>query len=105
MKITVEYSAFLKQHTGRAAETVETGGPCTVQELLRGLAARYGEPFHSALLDQNDRLRPVLLLSVNEEQVNWHQPAPLHDGDIVTILSPIAGGVISKKSKPHGRNG
>ncbi|MFB3789277.1 MAG: MoaD/ThiS family protein [bacterium] len=92
MKITVEYSAFLKHHLGRSSETVETGDAWTVQDLLRDLAARHGEPFRSTLLDANQQLRPMMLLAVDGAQVDWNIPVALRDGNVVTVLSPIAGG-------------
>jgi len=96
MTITVEYSAFLKRHLGRSSETVDTGGPCTLQDLLRDLAARHGEPFQSTLLDANHQLRPMMLLAVDGEQVDWKTPVALREGNVVTILSPIAGGSMAE---------
>ena len=36
--------------------------------------------------------RGALLLAVNDEQVFWETPLELRDGDVVRIMTPIAGG-------------
>ena len=36
--------------------------------------------------------RTALLLAVNDEQVFWETPLELRDGDVVRIMTPIAGG-------------
>ena len=49
-------------------------------EMRRLLLGSAGEPHDS------------LLLFVGEEQVRWETPRELRDGDVVTVLAPMAGG-------------
>ena len=91
MKVAVRYMAQLRQAAGRAGEQVELDQPCTAAELLKRMADRYGRPFRDLVLDAHDRLRPAVLLFVGDEQVRPETTA-LRDGDVLTVLTPMAGG-------------
>ncbi len=92
MKIKVEYSAFLRHHCQLETEELDLQNSCSMQQLIGMLVDRLGEPFRSTVLDRSGMLRPSLILSVNERQVDWENPLELHDGDSVALLTPIAGG-------------
>lgn len=92
MKLTVEYSAQLKQIVGCASEIVEAAHPCTVQNLVRQLAEKHGDSFRSFVLNENKILQPTLLLALNDEQVDWLVETPLNENDRIGLYSPIAGG-------------
>ena len=91
MKITVKYMAQVKQAAGASSEVVELAGPCSVGECIARLAERHGEPLRRLLLEADGQVQPALLLFVGEEQVE-PETAALVDGDVVTILAPMAGG-------------
>ena len=91
MKVAVRYMAQLRQAAGAACEQVELDRPCSVGELLTRLADRHGGPFRDLLLDAGGRVRPAVLLFVGDEQVGPGR-AGLGDGDVVTVLTPMAGG-------------
>jgi molybdopterin converting factor small subunit len=90
MQVTVKYLAQVRHAAGVPAETLCLDRPCTLQQLLMQLAERHGEPFRR-LLDATGR-SPSLLFFVGDEQVRWDACVELRDGDLVTVLSPIAGG-------------
>ncbi len=92
MKITVHYSAQFQPAAGTARECVEIDPPCTVQELVLGLAGERRAALQTMLLDGQRGLRPHVLLCVRDEQIEWDRPAALRDGDEVLLLSPISGG-------------
>jgi molybdopterin converting factor small subunit len=92
MKITIHYMAQLKQAAGTPAEQVILDAPCTVGELVRRLAEQHGEPLRRLLLDGQGGLQPTNLFFIGDEQVQPSDCAALKDGDVVTVLSPIAGG-------------
>jgi molybdopterin converting factor small subunit len=92
MKVAVHYLAQLKQAAGIATESVTLDGPCFLQTLLTHLAERHGEAFRRVLLNPVGGLQESILLFVGEEQVRWETPVDLKDGDVVTILAPMAGG-------------
>jgi molybdopterin converting factor small subunit len=92
MKITLDYSSYLLHQIVRPQSAIELDEPYFVQDLIRRLAEEYGETFRNTILDASGNLRPMILLSVNEEQIDWNEPLPLRNGDRIALLSPIAGG-------------
>lgn len=92
MKLTVEYSAQLKQIVGCASEMIETDKPCTIRTLVRHLAERHGDSFRTFVLNENELIHPTLLFAVNDEQVDPREDLPLHENDRIGLYSPIAGG-------------
>ncbi|HXG10388.1 MAG TPA: MoaD/ThiS family protein [Gemmataceae bacterium] len=92
MKVAVRYLAQLRQAAGCTEEEINLDGPCLLQDLLRQLADRHGEHFRRLLLASADALQPSILLFVGEDQVRWDTPVKLRDGDVITVLSPMAGG-------------
>jgi molybdopterin converting factor small subunit len=83
--------AQLRQAAGAACEQVELDRPGSVGELLARLADRHSGPFRDLLLDAGGGVRPAVLLFVGDEQVGPDR-AGLRDGDVVTVLTPMAGG-------------
>lgn len=92
MKVAVKYMAQLRDAVGLAYEQVELEQPCSVQDFASQLAARHGDRLRRLLLDANGALQPTILLFVSGRQVVPDSPVGLHDGDVVTVLSPMAGG-------------
>lgn len=91
MRVAVRYMVQLRQAAGAPSEQVELERPCSVGELLTLMADRHGGRFRELLLDAAGEVRPALLLFVGDEQVGPDR-APLRDGDVVTVLTPMAGG-------------
>jgi molybdopterin converting factor small subunit len=90
MKITVCYMAQLKQAADVGSEQVEVGNPCSIQDLAHRLADRHGDGLRKLLFGANGTLQPTNLFFIGDAQA---QPSdPLKDGDVLTVLSPIAGG-------------
>jgi molybdopterin converting factor small subunit len=92
MRVTVKYMAQLKQAAGVSADLVEVSVPCSAADLLRRLAERYGDAFRRIVFAETDGIHPALLLFVGEEQVHADKPHAFQDGDVLTILAPMAGG-------------
>ena len=92
MQITVEYTAQVKRAAGVAGESIDVDSDCSVQDLLKQIANRHGDPLAGLLLGDTGALSPSILLFVNDEQVRWETPRLLHENDVLTILSPISGG-------------
>ncbi len=91
MKVTVRYMAQLRRAAGVADEEVELDQPCSAAELLKRLAEQHGLPFRTLLLGDADGVRPAVLLFIGDEQVG-PETAPLQDGAVLTVLTPMAGG-------------
>ena len=92
MKVAVKYMAQLRDAVGLAYEQIDLETPCSVQEFAAHLAARHGDRLRRLLLDAHGGLQPTILLFVGGRQIVRDSPVALHDGDVVTVLSPMAGG-------------
>src|SRR5262249_10215811 len=91
MKITVKYQTQVKRAAGLGGEVVEFEGS-SVGQLLRQLAARHGDAFRRLVLRDDDAPQESILAFVDDRQVTAGGAAPLRDGDVVTLLAPMAGG-------------
>ena len=92
MNIAVRYMAQLKTAAGCAAEQVELDASASVTDLVGRLARQHGEPLAGLLLDAGGRPQPTILVFVGDQQVVAGQSLVLKDGDVLTFLSPMAGG-------------
>ena len=92
MQVSVRYMAQLRTATGAAAETLDVEGSCTAAERVAQVAARHGEALRRLLFGADGRLHPAILVFVGDTQAGVDERLPLNDGDVVTLLSPIAGG-------------
>jgi molybdopterin converting factor small subunit len=92
MQIAVHYLAQIKQAAGTACEEIEVEHPCGVQDFVGRLADRHGAPLRHLLIGADGRLQPTILLFVGTEQVSPEEHVELKDRDVVTLLSPVAGG-------------
>jgi molybdopterin converting factor small subunit len=92
MTITVEYFGQLRQATGTPAETIELQSQGTLDELLNVLARRHGWSTENSASPAAAGPRLPKLVFVNDESAGAGSAMQLHDRDVVTILSPIAGG-------------
>lgn len=89
MNVTVRYLAQLRHAAGRPEDVVGVPGPLPVSGLLAELAGRR-PAMRSSFLTHAGRPQPTLLVFVGDEQVGHDHP--LKDGDVVTLLTPVAGG-------------
>ena len=78
-RINVQYYALLREQAGRSSESLVTDA-ATARELYEELKGRY--PFSLA--------PEMLRVAINSEFGEWTQP--LHDGDSVVFIPPVAGG-------------
>ncbi len=92
MKVTVQYLAQVKRAAGCASEAVELDDASSPRELVRRLAERHGEALRGLLLGPTGEPHASLLVFVGDEQVRWEPARELRDGDVVTVLAPMAGG-------------
>jgi molybdopterin converting factor small subunit len=95
MKITVEFLSLPNVAKMVGSKTVVLDFPgTTVNELVREVAAKYGEKVQKFLLDESGHLDMSLGLMLNQKEWVRHNEMdrPLHDGDRVTIMILAAGG-------------
>ncbi len=92
MRVSVRYLAQLRAAAGVAGEAVDIDGPCTASDLATLLAARHGDALRRLLLGADGRLSAAILVFVGDAQVGPAERLALKDGDVITLLSPVAGG-------------
>ncbi len=92
MPITVRVPTPLQKLTGDKAEVVAQGA--TVQELLANLEQQF-PGIKARLCDEQGKLRRFVNVYVNEEDIRFlkQEGTPVKDGDEVSIIPAIAGGV------------
>lgn len=77
-RVRVRYFAILREHTGCAAEALDTAA-ATAGELYRELDGRYRFPRLASLK-----------VAINDEFRDWN--SAIADGDDVVFMPPVAGG-------------
>lgn len=92
MEVRVEYFAQVKKTIGKAHEWLSINNPFVLDDLLRLLYDRNGSEFRSVVFDENGRILPSIMISLNYEQVQQGRDLTLRHGDTVSILSPMSGG-------------
>lgn len=92
MAIKVRIPTALRSVTGGQPEVVGEGS--TVFELLKDLDSRY-PGFGARVFGQDGNVQRFINIFVNDEDIRFlaGQNTPLSDGDEVSIIPAIAGGV------------
>ena len=92
MKVEVTYVGQVRAAAGTSIETVELDDSATVAACATQLADRHGEEFGRLLLDDEGVLRPSILVFLADEQIQDAASTTLADGNVLTFLTPLAGG-------------
>jgi molybdopterin converting factor small subunit len=94
MKVRLQYTAQLRAAVGRVEEDVEPIGDGNLGELLIRLATEWRRAAAPFVLTAAGDLQPSLLIGVNGQGVSPREArtTKLRDGDVVTLMPPIAGG-------------
>lgn len=81
IRVKVLYFGMARDAAGSGEEQLTFSIPASVDDLLSEAEKRHGGL---------GRLRKLIRVAVNEELVNGR--VSLHDGDVVAVLPPVAGG-------------
>ena len=92
IKITVKFSAQIKQAAGVPSKIIELEHACPVKDLLLRLAQEHGGTFRQVILDSEGRPKDTILVFVDDTHVLWNDPEPLKDGDVISLMAPVSGG-------------
>ncbi len=92
MNIMINYFGQLKQATGKADETHELTDGISLQDALIQLSGKYGDSFKKIALNEDEAIRPSLMVLINDKPVVKQDTNTLNDGDTLTLLTAIAGG-------------
>lgn len=90
MHVTVNYLAQVKRAAGVSGERVAIPANCTLAQLILQLACQHEAAFRAMVLDFTGQPQTALLYAVGDSQADLSHA--LSDGDVVTILAPMAGG-------------
>ena len=90
MRVTVQYLAQIKRAAGCSSEDVEAPEAISLRGFVVLLAARHDSGFRTLLLDDAGEPRKSLLFFVGDDHAELSRC--LHDGDAVSILTPMSGG-------------
>ena len=92
MKITIEYNGQLRHLAQRESDVLDIAEGTSIPEAVAQAATSYDESFQVILFDSQGELLPSALVLMHDEPVNREQWPTLTDGDVLTLLPPIAGG-------------
>ncbi len=93
MNIQIRYQSQIKSAAGVAGEEIELRAAAGLRELIDTVVARHGDKLRSALFAPEGKLQPTILVFVGDNQVDAaDESLHLVEGDVVTLLAPMAGG-------------
>jgi molybdopterin converting factor small subunit len=92
MRITLEYHGQLRHLAQAESESREVDDGTSIPELVSAVAGDYDELFRAILLDASGALTPSALILMGDDPVDRENWPVLKDGDVITLLPPIAGG-------------
>ena len=90
MRVVVEYLAHIKRAGGTPRDTIEIPAGATLADVLGAVSVLLDAPFRELLLDAEGKPRRSLLFFVADRNIDGSHT--LNDGDVVSILAPMAGG-------------
>lgn len=88
MKVTIYYHAQIRKAAGVESECVEGAEGATLLDVLKTID--HGADFRALLFDAQGAPHATILFLVNDLPVTPDQT--LHDGDRLSVFSPVAGG-------------
>jgi molybdopterin synthase sulfur carrier subunit len=94
MKVKIRYFALLRELTGKREELVELEEDASVGKLLETLSIKYGGRFRDYLygVGEFEGLSLNFLLNGRNVSLDKGFETKLQDGDVLSILPPVAGG-------------
>ncbi len=92
MQVTLKYFGQLRHFAEVEEEALDVSEGATLTEVVREVAARYGEGFADIVFDDAGAFRSSLMLLVNDVPVDKGAPGDLEGGETVTLLPAISGG-------------
>ena len=98
MNIAVELYGMWRDIAGSSSVTVTLASGSTLHDLVRDLAARYGEDFHTLLINPaTGELWSTFAVAVNDLPIERaaEMDRELRADDRVMLLHPVAGGADS----------
>lgn len=92
MKIQVKYTAQLKKAMGKREETIELKDGACAADLLTELLNKNQQALTNIVFNTDGTFLNAVLIVRNGQQISYESPESLLENDVITIMSPIAGG-------------
>ena len=92
MNVSVHYTAHLKKVAGRVTQALVVEEGATLSACFTKICDTAPAELRALLVDEQQHLRPAILLCVNDQQRPLDDPAPLSEGAEITLLAAISGG-------------
>jgi molybdopterin converting factor small subunit len=92
MRISMTYFAQIRRAAGGDTETLELPAGATAADALSAAAAGHSADFRALTLAPDGAPHANLIVLVNDQPAARGRPAPLRDGDRISLFSPVAGG-------------
>jgi molybdopterin converting factor small subunit len=92
VNVTFLYTAHLKSVAGTASQTLHFEDGATLQDCFYALCKTVSPSLCACLINDQQHLRPGVLLCVNDQQMALCDSTPLCDGSEITLLAAISGG-------------
>ncbi len=81
----------LKKAAGSETIPLNTEG-LTLEDIVKDLAKSQNAELAKLLLNEDGSCRHSILGFENDVQIEWDKELNIKDGDIISLMSPIAGG-------------
>ncbi len=92
MKVTLSYFAQVRRAAGVETETLDFPDDTDLAAVITEIANQHGDELKTLVLDEDDNVRPSILLLVNGAPVSRGESPTLGDGSAVSVFSAVAGG-------------
>ncbi len=92
MKIKIKYTAQLKKAIGKAEDLVDVNEGINIEGILNHLNKIYSKEFANIVFNQDGQFMNAVLLILNGKQIAFNSEKEVKENDVITIMSPIAGG-------------
>jgi len=94
MKVKVRFFTRLREITNKREEEIEVEDGTTVEELLKILEEKYGQPFRNYIRNRRGKFRENLQYLINGKNMKFLQGfnTPLEENDTLAIIPPVGGG-------------
>ena len=92
MNVGIHYFAQVRRAAGVESETLAVPADAGLGAALDQAVTRHGPEFAALVRDETGRIRSSLIVLVNGVPASSEEASPLKEGDVVSLLSAVAGG-------------
>ena len=92
MKIKVNFGGQLRNIIGNDSVHFEVASTAKLMMLFNTIVQSASNEVRNLLLDEQGNCQPTILAFINNEQILTGENPILHEGSVVTLLTPMSGG-------------